>query len=60
MQSTYKTTLSATLQQLVAQREHWEHGVYKQANAELYAILEGDVPAGVETLKKGGVASPEP
>ena len=40
MQNTYKTTLSATLQQLVAQREHWEHGVYKQANAELYAILE--------------------
>lgn len=40
MQNTFKTTLSATLQQLVAQREHWENGVYKQANAELYAILE--------------------
>ena len=23
-------------------------------------VLQGDVPAGVETLKKGGVASPEP
>ena len=40
MQNTFKTELSATLQELVAQREHWENGAYKQANAELYAILE--------------------
>lgn len=40
MQTTFKMTLSATLQQLVVQREHWENGTYKQANAELYAILE--------------------
>jgi len=40
MKNNFKTELSAALQELVAQREHWENGVYKQANAELYAILE--------------------
>jgi len=36
----FKMELNATLVTLIAQREHWENGVYKQANAELYAILE--------------------
>jgi hypothetical protein len=40
MKTNFKTELQNTLTTLVAQREHWEHGVYKQANAELYAILE--------------------
>lgn len=40
MKNNFKTELSAALQELVAHREHWENGVYKQANAELYAILE--------------------
>lgn len=40
MQNNYKIELSMTLTTLVAQREHWENGTYKQANAELYAILE--------------------
>ncbi|PWG15642.1 hypothetical protein [Salibaculum griseiflavum] len=40
MKTTFKTKLHDTLTTLVAQREHWENGVYKQANAELYAILE--------------------
>lgn len=40
MQNTFKTTLNKTLATLIAQREDWENGAYKQANAELYAILE--------------------
>lgn len=40
MQTTFKIELSTTLTTLIAQREHWENGTYKQANAELYAILE--------------------
>lgn len=40
MQTNFKTTLNATLAALITQREAWEEGVYKQANAQLYAILE--------------------
>lgn len=40
MQTNFKTTLNAKLATLIAQRETWEEGVYKQANAQLYAILE--------------------
>lgn len=40
MQNALKMELNAALAQLIAQREQWEHGVYKQANTELYAILE--------------------
>jgi len=36
----FKTELNTTLATLTAQREAWENGSYKQANAELYAILE--------------------
>jgi len=35
-----KAKLNTTLAALTAQREAWENGSYKQANAELYAILE--------------------
>jgi len=34
------TKLNTTLTALIAQRVQWEDGNYKQANAELYAILE--------------------
>lgn len=36
----FKTELNTTLATLTAQREAWENGNYKEANAELYAILE--------------------
>lgn len=36
----FKIELNTTLATLTAQREAWENGSYKEANAELYAILE--------------------
>lgn len=36
----FKTELNTTLNSLIKQREKWEYGAYKQANTELYAILE--------------------
>lgn len=55
MQTNYKTELSTTLNTLIAQREHWENGTYKQANAELYAILEQC--AGIYAQLKGDKAN---
>jgi hypothetical protein len=40
MQNNFKTELNATLSTLITQRKLWEDGTYKQANADLYAILE--------------------
>lgn len=40
MATNFKTELSKKLVELTAQREHWENGTYKAANAELHAILE--------------------
>jgi len=40
MQTNFKTTLNTMLATLITQRQVWEDGVYKQANSELYAILE--------------------
>ena len=36
----FKTDLHTTLNDLIQRRTAWEDGVYKQANTELYAILE--------------------
>lgn len=36
----FKNELTTILNTLIAQRETWENGSYKQANDELYAILE--------------------
>jgi hypothetical protein len=36
MHNTFKTKLHDTLTTLVAQREHWEHGVYKQARVRTH------------------------
>jgi hypothetical protein len=54
MKNTFKIELNNTLNTLVAQREVWEDGVYKQANAELYAILEkcGEIYATLKEDKK--------
>lgn len=40
MQNNFKAELTNTLNTLTAEREHWETGVYKQANEALYEILE--------------------
>lgn len=54
MTNTFKIELNNTLNTLIAQREVWEDGVYKQANAELYAILEkcGEIYAALKEDKK--------
>ena len=36
----FKTELADSITTLISQREVWENGLYKQANAELYSILE--------------------
>lgn len=58
MQNTYKTELNNTLNALIAQRELWEYGTYKQANTELYAILEqcGEMFAALREDKKNARA----
>lgn len=50
----FKTELNTTLATLTAQREAWENGSYKEANAELYAILEKC--AGIYAQLKGDKA----
>lgn len=54
MTNTYKIELNKTLSTLIAQREVWEDGVYKQANTELYAILEkcGEIYTALKEDKK--------
>jgi hypothetical protein len=58
MQNTFKTQLYKTLNTLIAQREVWEDGVYKQANAEMYAILEkcAEIYAALKEEKKNARA----
>ena len=36
----FNTELADSITTLISQREVWENGLYKQANAELYSILE--------------------
>ena len=36
----FKTELADSITTLISKREVWENGLYKQANAELYSILE--------------------
>ena len=49
-----KTTLNNILNTLITQRQDWEAGAYKQANTELYAILEkcGAIYAELKADKK--------
>ena len=58
MTNKYKNELKATLNTLIAQREVWEDGVYKQANAELCAILEkcGEIYTALREDKKNARA----
>jgi len=58
MTNKYKNELKATLNTLIAQREVWEDGVYKQANAELCAILEkcGEIYTALRGDKKNARA----
>jgi|AntRauMFilla1563_2_1112583.scaffolds.fasta_scaffold00479_7 hypothetical protein len=54
MKNDIKIELYNTLNTLVAQRELWENGTYKQANSELYAILEqcGEIYTALKADKK--------
>jgi hypothetical protein len=58
MQNTFKNQLNNTLNTLIAQREVWEDGVYKKANAELCAILEkcGEIYTALREDKKNARA----
>jgi hypothetical protein len=53
-----KDQMNTKLTALIAQREVWEAGTYKQANAELYAILEqcGVIYAALKEDKKSARA----